>query len=412
MVQVFFQILWQMLFLIKAPVFWLMAGLVYLQFRRRAKQKEEMFQIKGEPVLPYVVRTMLAGQLGGIFASILLVVLGVSVERTGLKWLWVMALLLMGIRQRFFCFAYAGGLLAVLHIITGWPDIEIGQLLALVAVLHAAEGLLVWLSGHYHALPVYLKEPDGTITGGFFLQMTWPLPLIMLFLLADAGSWPQAGFLVCADWWPVIGSGANEGGQLYLLLPVFAALGYRDMAVHCRVEEKIKQSAWLLFVYSSILLGMIWITDGCGYWQLIPALFAPAGHELVFWAGKKLDKNAKACPYRAPKEGIGILDVQYGSPAAKAGLRRDDRVIALNGEAIRDRQHFFEMTWALSESVTVEYLRNETRQICCMRMRGELQTGILTMPDEACHIYWPIQQDEGILKFLEKKCEKRLKKVR
>ena len=119
MVQVFFQILWQMLFLIKAPVFWLMAGLVYLQFRRRAKQKEEMFQIKGEPVLPYVVRTMLAGLLGGIFASILLVVLGVSVERTGLKWLWVMALLLMGIRQRFFCFAYAGGLLAVLHSITG-----------------------------------------------------------------------------------------------------------------------------------------------------------------------------------------------------------------------------------------------------------------------------------------------------
>ena len=104
--------------------------------------------------------------------------------------------------------------------------------------------------------------------------------------------------------------------------------------------------------------------------------------------------------------------MQYGSPAAKAGLRRDDRVIALNGEAIRDRQHFFEMTWALPESVTVEYLRNETRQICCMRMRGELQTGILTMPDEACHIYWPIQQDEGILKFLEKKCEKRLKKVR
>ena len=108
---------------------------------------------------------------------------GVSVERTGLKWLWVMALLLMGIRQRFFCFAYAGGLLAVLHSITGWPDIEIGQLLALAAVLHATEGLLVWLSGHYHALPVYLKEPDGTITGGFFLQMTWPLPLIMLFQL-------------------------------------------------------------------------------------------------------------------------------------------------------------------------------------------------------------------------------------
>ena len=89
----FLQILWQILFLVKAPAFWLMAGVVYLQVRRRAKQKEEMFQMKREPVLPVVVKILLAGLAGGIIASVLLVSLGVSVERIGLKWLWITALL-------------------------------------------------------------------------------------------------------------------------------------------------------------------------------------------------------------------------------------------------------------------------------------------------------------------------------
>lgn len=408
----FLQILWQMLFLVKAPAFWLMTGLVYLQLRRLAKQKEEMFQMKRDPVLPAVGKTVLAGLAGGMIASILLMVLGVSVERIGLKWLWILALLLMIIRQRFFCFAYSGGLLAIVHLFTGWPDMDIGQLMALVAVLHATEGLLVLFTGHFHALPVYLKEESGTITGGFFLQMTWPLPIIMLFVAAESFSLPQAGFFVFPEWWPVIGNEGNAGNQIYLLLPVLAALGYSDKAVHCRVEQKTMRSAVLLFVYSGLLLGITIITDGCGYWQVLPAMFAPAGHEFIFWLGKKQEDMRKEYPYHAPKQGVGILDVRQGSPAARAGLQRGDLLFELNGEIIRNRQHFFEMNHALPELVTIEYKRKGRRRRCSMRMRGELQTGILTMPDEACLIYWTMQKDEGIIKFIHKKCEKRLKKVR
>lgn len=411
MEQVFLQILWQILFLVKAPAFWLMAGVVYLQVRRRAKQKEEMFQMKREPVLPVVVKILLAGLAGGIIASVLLVSLGVSVERIGLKWLWITALLLMTIRQRFFCFAYAGGLLSIIQIVTGWPDLDVGQLMALVAVLHAVEGFLVWAAGDANALPVYLKGQNGTVSGGFFLQMTWPLPLVMLFVMADAASSPQAGFFLFPRWWPIIGTENFSGNHLYLLLPVLAALSYSDKAVHSRVEQKTKHTAWVLFVYSGLLLGITIVTEGCGYWQLLPALAAPAGHEMVFWLGQRQEKMRQACPYGAPEQGIGVLDVRRGSPAARAGLRREDHVLALNGEYIRNRQHFFQMAAALPEFVTVEYQRNGTRRECVMAMRGELQTGILTMPDAACPIYWTIEKDEGIANFLYKKCEKALKKV-
>ena len=410
--QVFFQILMQMLFLVKAPAFWLMAGIVYLQVRLRAKQKEEMFQITGEPVLPVVIKIILAGLLGGMLASILLAVLGVTVERTGLKWLWVLALLMMTIRQRFFCFAYAGGILSIVHLLAGWPDIDIGQLLAMVAVLHAVEGFLVLLTGHFHALPLYLKEDDGTITGGFFLQMTWPLPLIMLFVMAGSHSLPEAGFFVFPQWWPVIGNEGISGNQFYLFLPVLAALGYSDKAVHIRMEEKTRRSAGLLLVYSTLLLGMIWITEGCGYWKMLPALFAPSGHEAMFWTGCKREDAQRGYPYRAPDKGVGILDVRYGSPAAKAGLRREDVLLSLNGEVIRDRRHFFELTRTLPDVVRVEYLRKGMQRQRCMIMAGALHTGILTMPDEACLLYWTMRKDEGIIKFLHKKCEKRLKKVR
>ena len=119
--QVLQQIFWQLGTLLYAPVFWLTVFLVFLQTRQRAKRKQEMFQLRREPVGKIVIVTVAAGLVGGMLASALLLLLGVTLDKIGLEYLWMIALLLLLVRQRFLCFAYSGGILAVCNCLWGWP---------------------------------------------------------------------------------------------------------------------------------------------------------------------------------------------------------------------------------------------------------------------------------------------------
>ncbi len=407
--QVLQQILWQMGTLVFTPAFWLMVGIVYLQVRRRAKIKEEMFQIQHTPVVGPVAATVAAGLAGGVFSSVLLLLLGVSVTEIGLAQMWVLALLLILIRQRFFCFAYAGGLISVSHCMVHWPSIQVEQVLGLVAVLHFTEAFLVLFTGYRGALPLYLRDQSGNMTGGFLMQMTWPLPMLMLFPVDGPAAQMQTGFFLFPDWWPVLNHGAVDN-MIFMMVPVFVAIGYSDIAVCHNITQRVKQSAGLLFLYSGILLLLVVLTEGRGLWQLVPALFAPLGHEAMILYGKQTEQCWQGY-YRAPKKGIFILDVQPGSPAAMAGLRREDRIYGLNGQPVENRQQFMEQQFLLSAEVLVEYVRHNKRNHCRMQMKAWNQPGILMAPDESCCIYWEIDKDEGLLKLLYKKFEKTLKKV-
>src|SRR5262249_62190523 len=55
------------------------------------------------------------------------------------------------------------------------------------------------------------------------------------------------------------------------------------------------------------------------------------------------------------KEGVRLLDVVPNGTAARAGLRKGDRLVAVAGEAIQDRQGYFAILRALrpGEEVTV-----------------------------------------------------------
>ncbi len=413
MTQVLQQIFWQVVAFTLTPAFWLMTIAVYLQIRRRTRQKEEMFQVDREPVIGLTIYTVLAGMMGGVIASCFLLWLGVSVEHIALQQIWILALLLMMLRQRFFCFAYAGGILACMHGLFGWPDIQVSPLLALVAVLHCTEAFLVLTTGHCNALPIYLQDRNGHMTGGFLLQMIWPLPLVMLCSMSRTVLQPQAGFFVFPDYWPIIGTLAETvGNQLYVLLPVLAALGYSDVAVNGTVLQKTRQSAVCLLAYSGCLLFLTVLTDGSGIWQLIPALFALVGHEAMIRYGKRDAEIFDAKTYRAPEQGIFVLDVQRCSPAKQAGLRRADWIIGLNGRPIENRRQFLECQLSLPEIVMVEYWRRGKKRTCCVHRHETLQLGIITAPDDQCELYWNLKENDGILKFLQKKFEKTLKNIR
>lgn len=409
--QVLQQIFWQLGTLLYAPVFWLTVFLVFLQARQRAKRKQEMFQLRREPIGKMVTGTVAAGLVGGMLASVLLLLLGVTLDRIGLEYLWMIALLLLLMRQRFLCFAYSGGILAVCNCLWGWPHLDCAQLLATVAVLHCTEAFLVLTTGHLNALPIYLQNGRQQITGGFLLQMVWPLPLVMLMGFSGAAALPQAGFMLMPDWWPVLGTlQEQQPTALYMLTPVLAALGYSDLAVSHRMKEKIRQSAFLLLLYSMILLLLVLLTQHSRFGLLLPAFFAPLGHEAVIWYGKCRELQHEG-PFTAPERGVLILDVQQGSPAARAGLRSADWIFQLDGKPVENRRQFLQQQYILPTTVQVGYVRRGRRKQCRMQMGRWSQPGIITAPDARCRIYWSFEEDSGLAKLIYKKLAKTLKKT-
>ena len=84
-IQMMQQMIWQIAALLYSPVFWLAVLLVYLQARQRACMKQDFFQLRREPVGKTVLLTTIAGLAGGVLASGLLLLLGVSGDRSGLE---------------------------------------------------------------------------------------------------------------------------------------------------------------------------------------------------------------------------------------------------------------------------------------------------------------------------------------
>lgn len=121
---------------------------------------------------------------------------------------------------------------------------------------------------------------------------------------------------------------------------VLAALGYSDVAICHSIRQKTRQSATLLLLYSGVLLLLVLLTRSIPVLQWVPALFAPLGHEAVIQYGRQ--QETQGTPrFTAPEQGVLVLDVQQGSPAARAGLHSEDWIIQLDGQAVRNRPGFF-----------------------------------------------------------------------
>ena len=114
--------------------------------------------------------SILYGLLGGLFGSVILLLVGLSLDNIGIVYLWPVAIFLFLFNPRFLCFAYAGGIIAVfslflrsllpaypvlgeIKVLAGIMEIHLPSLLALVGILHLTESLLIYLSGHRGASP-------------------------------------------------------------------------------------------------------------------------------------------------------------------------------------------------------------------------------------------------------------------
>lgn len=393
-------VLQTILMVVLDPLFLLVVGIVALQYHRMGRVRERFFGMKPRGLWRDVALATLFGLLGGVMASYLMVLVGLTLSDSGLMYLWPLAILLMFIDARFLCFAYAGGILALSSLLFGWPSISVPQILGLVAILHMVEAFLILVSGHLGAVPTFIKNAQGKVVGGFALQKFWPIPLAALIVVGHS-SVPTGGVNM-PDWWPLLrsGLGANVDDIIYSLMPVVAGLGYGDLAASRTPEQKGRISAAILGVYSILLLALAVGADHFPAIGFVAALFSPLGHELVIYLGKGME--LKKSIYQPSSRGVRVFDVLPGYPAWQAGIRSGDILLEVNGMAVSSREGL-EFALGIYKEVQITYYSRKAKEI--YREGIEYQDkeilGILPVPEGNETNYMELGTDGPIRRWLK-----------
>ncbi|MHB1127722.1 MAG: PDZ domain-containing protein [Bacillota bacterium] len=341
--------------------FWLIVLFSGLQYYRIAKTKQELYGITREAFTHQFLWAVLLGLAGGLLGSLLMVAVGVTVSGIGIGYLWLLALLLALISPHLLCFSYSGGIISLASLLLGFPKVDVPNLMGLVAVLHLVESFLILLSGHLGAIPVFARNAAGRVVGGFNLQKFWPLPITALLATPLAGPSPLGGAVNMPDWWPLIRPAVEVNPQsvLYVILPVVAALGYSDLALTGTPEHKSRRTALNLAVFSVILLGLSVLASHYSGLAVLAALFGPLGHELTILRGRKRELTGSPF-YVSPPKGIRVLDVLWGSPAARIGMRSGDIITVVNGMEVNCAQELQQALQVATGKVEVDFLSHLT----------------------------------------------------
>ena len=328
------------------PAFLLVIFLTAWIISRNRILERQMIGMNRRSLVAEVLENLAAGSMGGFLGALVFIFLGISVDLTSsaIAALWAVVFILVMVDLRFVCVSYAGGIVALLHLLIGWPGVNVAGLMALVAVLHGVEALLIMLSGGRGAIPVYLKQQDQEkLIGGFTLHKIWPIAAVIIMGQRSAGP----VLLTAPGWWPLIKSDITPvpGNVLtYMMLPLMVVLAYSDLTVTMRPGAKACRSGGLLALYSAILLALSILAgvSNRAFFSFLAAIFGTIGHEWVLAVSRRFETERKSI-YLASSEGLAVLDVIDGSPAAKMGIASGDILTCINGRSVLTKQDLAEI---------------------------------------------------------------------
>ncbi|MCK9525887.1 MAG: PDZ domain-containing protein, partial [Limnochordia bacterium] len=170
-------------------------------------------------------------------------------------------------------------------------------------------------------------------------------------------------------------------------------------------KTRARRSAGLLLVYSLSLLGLALVANAYPAVTILPVLFAPLGHELVIYLGKRREKENT--PVFVGEGGVMVLTVYPNSPAEAMGLDAGDVIRSINGVEIEDLSALaHQMTpWMIDPILVVEnQFRQPVQRI--INYTGKVPPlGIVPAPHPAQGAY--VRFKDGPLKSLWSKWKSR-----
>ncbi|HHT65948.1 MAG TPA: PDZ domain-containing protein [Clostridiales bacterium] len=363
--------------------------MVYLHIKARAQLEETWLGFLRGTMRDRLLNAMLYGMITGLAASTLIAVAGIPIDLNTILVIWPLALLLTLLDFRYLCFSYAGGLLSLISLIFGWPDIQVPAVIALIGILHLIESVLIVLDGHRDALPVVMEHKRFKPVGGFVMNKLWPVPLVILTmptqLLPASG-----GTVAMPDWWPVFGM-RGEGGLL--LFPMAVILEYSGLATTGVPKQRTRATGFWLAAYSLFILGLASLSIKVPWLQYSGAVLMPLLHELILHGSWKSQLKGKPV-FGAPWRGIRILDVYPDYMGSRMGLKSGDIVMNVNGQAVNSEEMLRETLNKASTYVWIDVKRaGKMQTVECRNYKDEDQLGVLFVPRKASRLFLPTEQN-------------------
>ncbi|HWO54747.1 MAG TPA: PDZ domain-containing protein [Paenibacillus cookii] len=376
--------------LLMQPFYYISILFIMLMYRRQVLLERKLFHVRLHSWGLQTWRTFIGGLLAGLSVSVVILFLGISLTAEAVVCIWIVAVILLLFRVRFLCFAYSIGVLGVIQFVLGFfpgfhpagmagtavdtvRELDIPALLALVAVLHLAEALLVKLQGAGFANPVFMESKRGKLVGAYQIQAFWPIPLFLLIPAQTGGE--------LLPWTPLLGGDGWSAGFSMAALPVI--IGFSEMTQSMLPQAKADKTFRRLLIYGIVLLGLSLLAAWWKPLMIAAALVSFLVHEGLLWYSR-LEEQQNSPMFVHPREGMKVLAVIPGSPAQEIGIKAGESIVKINGISIRTKE---QMHAALRKNpafckLEVRNLHGESKFLQRAIYAGEHhQLGVILAPD-------------------------------
>ncbi|PAB58111.1 PDZ domain-containing protein [Anaeromicrobium sediminis] len=308
-----------------SPLFLVVLILLYIQYRRLRKMEMKTLGYNTNSIRNKMIKSSIYGIGVSLIGTIVVILLGIGVNIKDFYFILPLALILLLINVRYLCFSYGGSIICIISFFTGFPKINISSVIALIGLLHLLESILIYLDGSNDYMPMVMENEKYELVGAFSMQRFWPIPFIILIGVSTRYNNSMS------SWWPLLAS----KDYAYELAGAIAALGYGDMT--CIYDPKVKSKiiAKRLFLYSISTIILSVISMKITIFKLIAPVFCITCHELLIRMSLKEEKE-KTPLYIPGDEGVLVLEVMEKSPAHYMGLKRGDKIVAVNGYRVNN----------------------------------------------------------------------------
>lgn len=303
----------------------------------------------GEPIetpLELTLSQIVMGILAGSIGSVILAILGISFgNNSGIEFIFITSILLLAIRPKLVRFSYSGALLGAVSIFLNtilnsigkesYINVNILSLVSFIAVMQIIEGIIIMIDGTRGAIPVFSNR-ENKIIGGFSFNRQWAIPIAIMIMVSRESSGTGIISVPSLSWWPIIkdSSISNMLSTVALMsMPFYGVIGYNAVTFTNKKREKCVKSGIAIAINGLLLIIVAQLCRLGLLGQILTLIYMPLSHEVLLKYEKMREKKGKYL-YFSDEDGIAILEVAPNSIAFEAGIRRGDKILAINGEQV------------------------------------------------------------------------------
>lgn len=335
------------------PFYIIVIILIKMQHEKHMDVLTVLYDKRKKKVRQILKETIFFGTVAGFFTGASLIFLGAQFTHTTFEYMMTIMAILLLLNIRFVCVSYAAGILVLASLIFKVSMIEPSSLLALIAVMHIFESIMIFRDSGNSSEPVYIRYEDG-IAGAFITKTIWPVPVV--FMVSLIGLTDVVIFNTLNIHAPsIFTTGSYEFPVLMGLGCAVSILSYNDMAITMAPEKKSRTMSLWYLMYAVIMFVFALLSRESTIFAYIGGIFAIAAHEGIFLISRY--GQIKGRPLFVPvKRGVRILDVVKNGNAYKLGIRRGDILLTVNNLDVQTDEGIGEALRKLPNYVFVRYI--------------------------------------------------------